>query len=127
MNNSITVMSRTVKLQGPHPNPTTLYTPHSPTHPPTHPPTPTPTPTPIHPQQEFDSNRDRNISYEEFSRGLSRWIREKLALSGAGSGPGGAGSGAWSSLVDPAAGGPAAALLADLPASELAQLQVGAG
>jgi len=69
---------------------------------------------------EMDVDQDRQITFDEFYAALSRWVAEKLTVA---AGDGGA---AYSSLLDPRRGGATAALLADLPAEDLAQLRVSA-
>ncbi len=73
-------------------------------------------------------DQDSQITFDEFYVALSRWVGEKLqsAASQTGEdGQSGAGGGAYSALFDPRRGGATAALLADLPAEDLAQLKVG--
>jgi hypothetical protein len=70
-------------------------------------------------RQEMDLDRDRLITFDEFYACLQRWVDEKLAATAAAQG-----QGRVSALLDPRRGGAAAALLADLPAEDVAQLRV---
>ncbi|KAI8469986.1 MAG: hypothetical protein J3K34DRAFT_422230 [Monoraphidium minutum] len=71
--------------------------------------------------QEMDADADAAITFDEFFATLSRWVAEKLAE--APGGGGGGRPGGYSELLDPRRGGPTAALLADLPPEDLAQLR----
>lgn len=73
--------------------------------------------------KEFDVNADRSITFDEFTSALGRWVDEKMAAHAGGTGPG---SVRFSDMLDPRQGGAAATVLADLPADDLAALQVGA-
>jgi hypothetical protein len=71
---------------------------------------------------QMDLDADRQITFPEFELCLSKWVAEKLAAAAEVTG----GGGAFTSLLDPRQGGAMAALLADLPAADVAQLRVGA-
>lgn len=80
----------------------------------------------LFPTQEFDTNADAQISYEEFDTALTRWVSEKLTSTAAAGGGGVQGfQQRYEQLMDPRSGGAAAAVLADLPTEDLEQLQVG--
>jgi hypothetical protein len=86
---------------------------------------PPPAPPLLSGSQEFDANYDGRITFDEFNTALGRWVDEKLASSSEAAGGGNGFAGRYSALLDPRTGGPAASLLEDLPADDLAALQVG--
>ncbi|GBF88403.1 hypothetical protein Rsub_01115 [Raphidocelis subcapitata] len=67
---------------------------------------------------EMDLDNDSQITFQEFERCMQKWVAAKLAAA-AGAG----GDGAFTSLLDPRQGGATAALLADLPPADIAQLR----
>lgn len=76
--------------------------------------------------QEFDTNADAQISFDEFDSALTRWVGEKITSTAAAGGGGVQGfQRRYEQLMDPRSGGAAAAVLADLPEDDLGQLQVG--